>query len=460
MSMCQKLRIIAIILFAIPASLLFIPCITFGVEEDPLKDMDLELMMEQNHDISKTNTFALTGYLESRNQFRMKDIGNPVSLRQRLWLEGDLGHDWIRGFASGYFDYDLAVRDWTDEKGELYYLHLNEAYLTVDTEKFDLIVGRKMMRWGTGDGINPMDLINPRDYRDPISGGRSDTRVPILLADGMFLIGSVTVEGVIIPKPEVNKFSLPDSPWEPEGLRNLRRSAATGAIVLSPAEKPDNWFSDAEYALKISTVWKGCDLALLYYNGYTDNPAFHRKYLADGKMQFTATYPHYQAYGLNFAKGFDRVTIRGELAAKKDLLFSIDPDDKKYREDSDGLVGRNLYQGVIGIDRTFFTDLYTNFQFFADYIADGQKSLVVKRKTHGIAFEIRDKFLDDDLSAGFRGSYFTSNDGSVIEIFAEYKIGDNWQIAPGCLVFNGSQDSRFGQYRKNDMFYLRLRYSF
>ncbi len=170
--------------------------------------------------------------------------------------------------------------------------------------------------------------------------------------------------------------------------------------------------------------------------------------------------PSYQAYGFNFAKGFERVTVRGELAVKKHLLFSIDPDDSSYKEDSDGLVDRNLYQGVIGIDRTFFTNLYVNFQFFANFIEDGQESLAAERKTHGFTFEISDKFLDDDLSAGFRGTYYTSNDGSVLEIFAEYKIGDNWQIAPGCLLFNGSQNSRLGQYSKNDMVYLRLRFSF
>lgn len=98
-----------------------------------------------------------------------------------------------------------------------------------------------MMRWGTGDGINPMDLINPRDYRDPIAGGRSDTRVPILLANGIFLMGPVTVAGVIIPKAEVNKFSLPCSPWEAKGLRELRKSGVSGEITLSPAMTAQLW---------------------------------------------------------------------------------------------------------------------------------------------------------------------------------------------------------------------------
>jgi hypothetical protein len=56
--------------------------------------------------------------------------------------------------------------------------------------------------------------------------------------------------------------------------------------------------------------------------------------------------------------------------------------------------------------------------------------------------------------------YFTSNEGSASEIFAEYKIGDNWQIAAGHMFFNGPKDSRLGQFRENNMIYIRLRYSF
>ena len=108
----------------------------------------------------------------------------------------------------------------------------------------------------------------------------------------------------------------------------------------------------------------------------------------------------------------------------------------------------------------FFTNLYVNLQFFVDMIEDGKEPLAARRKTHGITFEINDKFLDDDLTAGFRGMYFTSNDESACEIFAEYKIGDNWQIAPGYMTFNGPKNSRLGQFKDNDMVYFNLRYNF
>ncbi len=112
-----------------------------------------------------------------------------------------------------------------------------------------------------------MDLINPRDYRDPIASARADARLPILLANGIFMLGPVTMEGVLIPKPEVNKFPLPDSPWEPKGLIDMRRSAESGVIVLAPADKPDKWFKGAEFAFRVFTVTGGFDLAFLYYNG-------------------------------------------------------------------------------------------------------------------------------------------------------------------------------------------------
>ena len=121
-----------------------------ATESDPFKNLDFDFSDLANNDdkkIDKKSVFPISGYVESRNQLRIKEMDKPISLRQRLWLDCYLGQDWIRGFANAYFDYDPAVRDWTDDKDELYYVDLNEAYLTIDTERIDFILGKKMMRW-------------------------------------------------------------------------------------------------------------------------------------------------------------------------------------------------------------------------------------------------------------------------------------------------------------------------
>ena len=114
----------------------------------------------------------------------------------------------------------------------------------------------------------------------------------------------------------------------------MRRSAESGEILLSQKEEPDDWFKDSEFAFRVSTVTGGFDLAFLYYNGYTDDPVYHRDFLTDGRMNFTPRYQYYHAYGFNFAKGLERVTIRGELAVKPGLLFPIDSNDPSYAKDT------------------------------------------------------------------------------------------------------------------------------
>ena len=86
------------------------------------------------------------------------------------------------------------------------------------------------------------------DCRDPIA--RADARLPILLASGIFLLGPVTVESVLVPKAEVNEFPLPDSQWEPKGLRELRRKAELGEIILAPKEEPDDWHQRCRVCLQ------------------------------------------------------------------------------------------------------------------------------------------------------------------------------------------------------------------
>ncbi len=449
-----------IIRFFLEAALLFHAAPSYALDNDPLENMDLGIATEKDTGANAVGRISVGGYLESRNQFREGKANEPVSLRQRVWLDGYLDCGRIRGFASGYADYDPAVQDWSDDSSEQYDLKLNEAYLTFDTELVDVILGKKMMRWGTGDGINPMDLINPRDCRDPIASARTDARIPILLANVICLLGPVTIEGAFIPKAEVNEFPAPGSPWEPNNLKNLRKSASTGEIALSPGQTPDDWGEDGELAIRTSTVWKRFDLALLYFNGYPDDPAYRRDLLSDGRLRFTPHYGRYQAFGFNFAKSTGRATIRGEIAVKPDLPFSIDPNDPSYEEDNDGLVSRDLYQSLIGVDRQFFTNLYLNLQFFVDHIEGGREALAVEQVSHGLTFEISNKFLDDDLTGGVRGTHYTSNEGSVIEFFAEYNLGDNWEIAPGYMFFEGPKASRLGQHSENDMFYLRVRYVF
>ena len=118
----------------------------------------------------------------------------------------------------------------------------------------------------------------------------------------------------------------------------------------------------------------------------------------------------------------------------------------------------NHRQAVFGLDYTFLTNLYLNLQVFADRIEDGPNPLEESLSSHGFTFEVHEKFLEEDLEAGVRGIWFTSEKGWSVELYGEYKIGDKIILSPGLTMFGGGEGTTLGQYDKNDMISLRFRY--
>jgi hypothetical protein len=412
----------------------------------------------------------LHGYLESRNRLRTRDA-EAISTRQRAWLAADgplvrnpsPGALPSRFFASAALDIDPAAADLSDDHA-LLRLYAHEAYLTIDARRSDFILGCKMLRWGTGDGINPMDLINPLDHRDPIASGRSDARIPVLLGQAIVqlpaagILDEAALEGVVVPLGRVNKLNAPGSAWESRTLKQLRDAEAQGQLILNDQQRPDRALEEAEFGLRLAATFSGWDLALIGFRGYVDTPVFARERPANaGQPQLpglTPIHPTFSAVGLNFAKGLERSTLRGELALKPDLPV--------MQDDAAAVPGYErcrVVEGVIGLDRTFGTNLYANLQYFFTVIDDAEE-LARERFDHGLSYDIHDLFLQDALEAGLRGIVSFSDQGWTGEIYGEYTIGDNWLLAASLLFFEGSETGRYGQFTENDILTLRLRRSF
>ena len=412
------------------------------------------------------------GYLESRNQLRTTD-GEFVSARQRLWMDidGVLGEDRegdaflgsARFFVSAALDIDPSAADLSDDHSAVR-PHIQEAYAVFDSGRADFTLGRKMVRWGTGDGVNPMDLINPLDYRDPVASGRSDSRVPVFLGQGIFrlpvsgLLQEASLECVAIPLARVNKLNSPGSAWESPWLQTLREADHNGLLVFESQQRPETVLKDAEFGFRMSSVFSGWDLSLLGFYGRLDNPVLEKESTAggenDGLSRLTPVHPVFRALGVSFAKGLSKSTIRGELAVKPDLPFTIaDPTS------APGYQRRDTLEYVLGIDRTFGANLYVNLQYFGDFVKNAG-ALAKKCRDDGITFEIHDKFLQDDLESGVRGIVSFTGQGWTCEPYAEYSLGDDWLLAASMLVFEGPESGRFGQYDRNDIFTFRLRRSF
>ncbi len=227
-------------------------------------------------------------------------------------------------------------------------------------------------------------------------------------------------------------------------------------MQLAGQDKPQNWFADGKYAMRLTATAAGWDFGLIGYSGACNTPVFTGSITDGGRVQITPEHPRITAFGVNFAKGLERSTLRGELAIKPDYPLQKNtaangllPDYKK----------ENMLEGVIGFDRTFGINRYVNLQYFAIYIPHNEM-VVNPRYKHGITYEISDFFLQDDLKLGVSGIIGFSGQGWTIQPYGEYKLGDNWLLAASIFLFAGDEDGSYGQFDRRDFATLRLRWSF
>lgn len=386
-----------------------------------------------------------SGYVESLNEALLDGESILEVSRQRLWLQADYEHDWVRFYLSGYGEFDVATEYLPDNQIHKD-LSLYECYLTLDWSSVDIIVGQKRYFWGMVDSISPLDIINPVDYRYPVGTTLNQNRLPVpsLFAEKSF--GAVVLQSLFLPIAEFSELPFSTGAWLPSSLGYLQKLKQSG---LARIEDDDN-NSRPEAGFCLKTYQHRIDLSFIYFNGITNDPLYQAVQVAEVPV-FKEIHKRFQAFGFATAMGLENSTIRAEISYKSHYPF----ESKDYQ-----IEAHDWLQLAGGVDRTFDNDLYCNFQGYFENIRGNSSTLLDDKETHGLTWEVTKKFLHDDLLLGFSGIYVMSDGSRVYRLRTEYLIGDSWKIAGSLYLFEGDDDSTYGQYDDNDLLQISLRYLF
>jgi hypothetical protein len=112
-----------------------------------------------------------------------------------------------------------------------------------------------------------------------------------------------------------------------------------------------------------------------------------------------------------------------------------------------------------------YGDIAVSFQFIQEYIPDFQEDKPIYFNKNGVdtllSFLYKQFFLQNTLEFNFRTAYDIEYRDYVIKPSLKYSFTNNVQGTIGALVINGEyNDSLFGQYRKNDEIFAKIRLSF
>jgi len=114
---------------------------------------------------------------------------------------------------------------------------LRESYVQGTFGALDVTFGRQIVAWGEGDIISPLDVVNPRDLREPGLADLDDLRLPALATRAGLFLGDHRFELMIIHAPDFGYRSPPLGPFSPLGavIRSVAGQAPSLAALLDTA---------------------------------------------------------------------------------------------------------------------------------------------------------------------------------------------------------------------------------
>ncbi|AEB12822.1 DUF1302 family protein [Marinithermus hydrothermalis] len=400
-----------------------------------------------------------SGSLKTGLGYRFSDQGLTAN-QSTLDLELSTGLEDADLTARFRFTYDALTGQAT--------FALHDAYATVYLEGLDLAVGQQVVSWGSTDGINPVDALNPRDLRMPFADPQAQ-KLAVPMVRATFYPdeeGRYQLEAVLVPTFTPSTPPAPE--WAPaQPLPPL----APGVVGVNPPETllPEPELENVQFGLRATgnfDVLEGFDASVVLYRGFRHTPtakAPERLYLADQDpdgdptngpfvLQPRLGYDRIHLIGLDFSAGLsflevEGVVVRGEAA----YAFTEDP------EGTDPYVANPYAQAVLGAEYTWENGLYTELQLIEDY----QKGDQGQDDTWSTRLMLVSRYeLDERWRA--EGVWLHSlKDGSgLVAPSVRYTFADGVTGTATLLALYGAEGSELGSFRDNTQLRFDLEYAF
>jgi hypothetical protein len=437
----------------------------------PEVDLSGYLRVRVSGDISVDNPYE--NLFETSTKVRL-GLKYPVSDRLLVYLSAWGRFDYMTG-GDTRWDHEIA---------------LDEAYVDLFFDRFDIRIGNQIVGWGRTDVINPTDNINPIDLTSVITGDVSEKKVPTPALKLDYYMGDTTAELVVVPFFQEHKYDLVGSdfsifryglftdyiggvfPWayllDDESQKLINRTSLSVTSPIKPSDSPEH----IQGGVRISSKYRGWDFSLSYLNMYDRLPTIE---LSEGLRNaivsrdvigyiggltpeglanaLSLDYRRYHMVGFDFATTWGSWGIRGEGALFLDrYTYTTDLDTTK----------NNYLLYVVGVDRLFANDFYVNLQFVQKVILDWGHDYIEDEFQSGLTLYSYKEFelFGRKIIPEVRALYDINGGDFFVTPKVTYKWTDNLELSLGMNIFEGEKDTVFGYYTDNDQAFFEIKYIF
>lgn len=316
---------------------------------------------------------------------------------------------------------------------------LNEYYWFKSFSKFDVTVGKKIVRLGKGMLVSPADRLSPSDSIIPTSA----QRLGIFNTSFDLYLGDSTLSFIWVPVLNTTKSPHPYSRW------STRRDGVFFDIN-SKYPSGQSWES-TQSLIKFETTLKGIDMFAALFNGANPDPVIKNEITVAGNtpsFQVQQEFVPVTNLSMGFSTTFGALEIHGE---------GLKQNAKEGRDDS--------YSQLMGGFRYSFDEWPTSFglqqiDVILEYVKEtvdqsisypytlfsSIQSRIFKNNTLGsVNFKVSDN-LQYNLGFNFDLEY----SGMAYLLGLGYRLSNLGRITMRFESYSGDEESIFSKWDTND----------
>ena len=324
-------------------------------------------------------------------------------------------------------------------------VELDEAFATVYLGQVELSAGKQRRSWGSTDGVNPVDALNPSDLTFPPDARK--LAVPMFHAD--VYADDARVQLALVPAFTPSR--LPGEAWQAAPEPQLPPGVTLVGVLPPEEQAPAAELANLQFGARGTLTLGTFDVSGTYFYGFRDQPTLSGRLEptdSPGQVRLrpVLNYDRVHLLGLDFSGAVGDVVLRGEGA----YLISEDPNG------IDATISNHSAQAVLGGEYLIPGGPRTVVQAIFDYTAGdaGEPAETTFKLMTALTYQAG---MRTNLDLG----WVQSLDGSGLAMpGVTYAFADGVVGEAKAYLFYGGDGSEFGAWRDNSQLRLGLAYSF
>ncbi len=431
-------------------------------------------------------------------------LGAHLDLRTRIGGPFEGGHPGVYNF-----DHEFQNRSPS--------LEASEAYADVHLRRADLRLGIQKFAWGKLDGVPPTDVVNPRDYHDPLVEDFEERKIGIPALAGTYYLPDLPRLGlaelratlVYVPLAVPPRLALREERWfpastvppsavvVPQAIASRALGVPLPGDLVIPVRfgtldhRPPRRLDAGGIAARLAGTWHESDWDLYHYTGPETGPDADLRpevrLVSKTPLRLRAVSFLRQAHDVIHMTGADASSALGGFTVRAEAAYF---DDRPYLRPSSDLIRQATAPATVeriarqvlrrGRARVPLGDLFPTLDAVewgigADYLIHGFTPLVqlnqiaildraprllIHDPETRLSGTLRKKLLAERLELEVKGTYAIERQAWFVFPRASYLVRDDLRLRLGYLAIGGPRASILGQFRDNDEVVLQARYSF